>query len=83
MHQSILKVYERLPRSPLSVTFYDMDSPIESVRKRYQITVIHKHISEHEAAMKTAAIISGASRLLRPQSIVEPVDGEGGIVCGQ
>lgn len=61
----------------LPVIFYLMDSAIESVRKRYQITVAYKHISEAEAAMKTEAIVGAVARLLRPQSPVQPVDGEG------
>ena len=77
MKSAMVKVYEHSPCSLLSVTFYRMDSPIDSVRKRYQITVIHKHISEREAAMKTEAIVVAASRLLRPQSNAWPVDGEG------
>lgn len=53
-----------------------MESVIEPVRKRYQITVEYKHISEGEAAMKKEAIVGALSRLLRRQPPVQPGDGE-------
>lgn len=49
-----------------------MDSDIESVRKRYQITARYKHISEGEAAMKKEAIVGAMSRLLRRKQPVQP-----------
>ena len=54
-----------------------MDSAIESVRKRYQITVTHKHISEREAAMKKEAIVGALLRLLRCPPAAQQVDREG------
>jgi hypothetical protein len=54
-----------------------MDSTLESVRKRYQITVEYKHVNEDEAAMKTEAIVGALSRLMRRQRLTQQVDGEG------
>jgi hypothetical protein len=56
---------------------YHMDSAIESVRKRYQITVEYKHIGEGEAEMKKEAIVGALPRLLRHKQPAQQVDKEG------
>lgn len=53
-----------------------MDSAIESVRKRYQITVTYTHISKQEAALKMEAIVGALSGFLRRQRFKQPGNGE-------